>query len=59
MERFNYPNIAAVLAEDASILVMLEAESWGKRRDDDEELEEQKREIEEQRMRADADEQQY
>lgn len=55
MERFNYPNIAAVYAEDAVILTMLEAESWGRRKDDEEELEEQKREIEEQRMKADAD----
>jgi hypothetical protein len=52
MERFNYPNLAAVEAEDGRILRLLEAESWGVKMDEQEELEEQKREIEEARMRA-------
>lgn len=41
MERFNYPNLAAVLAEDAEILQLLEAESYGRKRDDEEKLSEQ------------------
>lgn len=55
MERFNYPNIAAVKNEDAEILALLEAESWGKRMDDKEEMEEQEKELEESRLRAEAD----
>lgn len=40
MERFNYPNLAAVLAEDAAILAMLEAESFGYKQDEKEKNEE-------------------
>lgn len=40
MERFNYPNLAAVYAEDMEILRLLELESFGKKRDEQEELEE-------------------
>jgi hypothetical protein len=38
MERFNYPNLAAVYAEDASIFRLLELESYGDRADKEEEL---------------------
>ena len=31
MERFNYPNLAAVYAEDASILQLLRLEAYGER----------------------------
>lgn len=39
MERFNYPNLAAVYEEDASILQLLEAESYGVKADQREALE--------------------
>ena len=52
MERFNYPNLAAAEAEDMRIIYLLECESWGKRRDDEEELEESRQEAELARMRA-------
>lgn len=39
MERFNYPNLAAVYEEDASILQLLEAESYGAKADEQERLE--------------------
>lgn len=38
MERFNYPNLEAVYAEDASILQLLELESFGDKRDEREKL---------------------
>ena len=38
MERFNYPSIAAVLAEDASLLYLLECEQYGVVRDREEEV---------------------
>lgn len=53
MERFNYPNLAAVEAEDLRILYLLECESWGRQMDDKEELEDSKQEAELARMRAD------
>lgn len=53
MERFNYPNLAAVEAEDARILYLLECESYGLRRDQQEEMAEQEAELEAQRMSAD------
>lgn len=40
MERFNYPNLEAVYAEDASILHLLECESYGYKRDEKEKMEE-------------------
>lgn len=40
MERFNYPNLAAVLEEDAEILYLLECESYGYKRDEKEHMEE-------------------
>lgn len=40
MERFNYPNLAAVREEDAEILWLLECESFGYRRDEKEKLDE-------------------
>jgi hypothetical protein len=52
MERFNYPNIAAVEAEDVEILQLLEAESWGKKMDDEEELAAREQEMENNRMKA-------
>lgn len=46
MERFNYPNLAAVYAEDGAILRLLEAESYGYKQDEKEKLEEMQREAE-------------
>lgn len=46
MERFNYPNLSAVYAESAQILKLLEAESYGSKADDHEELERQRFEME-------------
>lgn len=40
MERFNYPNMAAAYDEDSRILQLLEAESYGDRRDEEERIEE-------------------
>lgn len=40
MERFNYPNLAAVYEEDAEILQLLEAESYGYKRDEKEKMDE-------------------
>lgn len=40
MERFNYPNLAAVYEEDVAILRLLECESYGIRRDEQEKLDE-------------------
>lgn len=39
MERFNYPNLAAVYAEDSIILNLLEAESYGYKADEREKME--------------------
>lgn len=49
MERFNYPNLAAVMDEDAEILYLLECESYGNRRDEQEKLDEREAEFEEQK----------
>lgn len=46
MERFNYPNIAAVLEESTDILWLLDCESYGDKRDQNEELERLKLEAE-------------
>ena len=40
MERFNYPNLAAVYAEDAELLYLLECESYGYKRDEKEKMNE-------------------
>lgn len=40
MERFNYPNLAAVYEEDSEILQLLEAESYGYKRDEKEKMDE-------------------
>lgn len=48
MERFSYPNIAAVERESTRLMQMMEAESYGVIRDREEELEEQRRELENQ-----------
>jgi hypothetical protein len=55
MERFNYPNLAAVLAEGAEIIYLLECESYGRKRDEQEEIEEmkEKAELEAERIGAD------
>lgn len=45
MERFNYPNLAAAEAEDSRIIYLLECESYGRRRDEEELIERQKEEI--------------
>ena len=49
MERFNYPNLAAVRDEDADILWLLECESYGYKRDEQEKLDEIEAETERQR----------
>jgi hypothetical protein len=46
MERFNYPNIAAVYEEDASIIQLMEYESYGYKLDQKEEMAEQEAEVE-------------
>ena len=56
MERFNYPNLAAVEAEDSRILYLLECESFGRKRDEEEELEEQKAQAELQRAEMEVNE---
>lgn len=53
MERFNYPNLAAVKAESAEIYYLLECESYGRIRDEEEKLAEQEAEIEQQRGEMD------
>lgn len=45
MERFNYPNLAAVYEEDASILQLLELESFGDRADQMEEIEQMRSQV--------------
>jgi len=52
MERFNYPSLSALAKESADILWLLECESYGKRRDDDEELAERMAEAEAQEQEA-------
>lgn len=49
MERFNYPNLAAVKAESAELYYLLECESYGRVRDEEERLEMQEAEIEAQK----------
>lgn len=49
MERFNYANLAAVKAESAEIYYLLECESYGRVRDEEEKLAEQEADIESQR----------
>jgi hypothetical protein len=46
MERFNYPNLEAAKAESAELLYLLECESYGRRRDDEEEMEQHQAEAE-------------
>ena len=46
MERFSYPSLEALRAESSELLVLLEAESYGIRRDEQEELDEMKHEAE-------------
>lgn len=45
MERFNYANLEAVYAEDASILQLLALESYGDKRDEEEKLDAMEEEI--------------
>lgn len=46
MERFNYPTIKAVRRETSELMLMLVAESYGSKRDEQEELDEQRQEVE-------------
>jgi hypothetical protein len=46
MERFNYPNIAAVLCEDAAILRYLQLEALGDKRDQQEKIDAMEAEME-------------
>lgn len=48
MERFNYPNLQAVKDEEAEILYLLECESYGRRRDEQEEMDDRVAESESQ-----------
>lgn len=52
MERFNYPNLAAVRAESVELLYLLECESYGRRRDEEEEMEERELEAEQAELNA-------
>jgi hypothetical protein len=56
MERFNYPNLAAMLAEGAEIIYLLECESYGRKLDEQEEIEEMKEKAELEAERIGADE---
>lgn len=49
MERFGYPSLSALYEESSEILLLMEAESYGYKRDQKEELEEQERAAEEAR----------
>lgn len=49
MERFNYPNLAAVRKESAEILQLLEYESWGYKKDEKEKLAREQAELEAQK----------
>jgi hypothetical protein len=55
MERFNYPNLAAVQAESAEILYLLECESYGRKRDEQEELDQREAEFEAEKARLERD----
>lgn len=52
MERFNYPTLADVKAESAELIYLLECESYGRKQDEQEELEDMKAEAEQERMKA-------
>lgn len=52
MERFNYRNLDEVLEEDAGILQLLEAESYGYKRDEKERMEELEAEAEAMKAKA-------
>ena len=41
MDRFSYPSLAAARRESAEILQLLEYESWGYKKDEQEKLEEE------------------
>lgn len=46
MERFNYPSLKALRKESSEMLLLLEAEGFGDKADEKEELEEMKRQQE-------------
>lgn len=46
MERFNYQNLAAVRAESAEMLYLMECASYGRQRDEEEEMKRYKEEAE-------------
>lgn len=48
MERFNYKKLKEVWKEDAAILMLLDAESYGDRMDQEEEIAEMKARLESQ-----------
>ncbi len=52
MERFNYPNIQAVMDEDMELMHLLECESYGEKRDEQERMEQQKIDLEQERSSA-------
>jgi hypothetical protein len=49
MERFSYPSLAAARKESAEILYLLECESWGYKKDEQEELARQQAEAQQRR----------
>lgn len=51
MERFNYPNLAAVYEEDAEILYLLDCERYGDRAEELERLEHKAAEAEDEMSR--------
>lgn len=48
MERFNYPSLKALRKESSEILLLLEAESYGHKADEREEIAEMRRRIDQQ-----------
>lgn len=52
MERFNYPNLAAVRKESTELIYLLECESYGRKRDEQEELDEMKEHAQQQQLEA-------
>ena len=49
MERFSYPSLAALYAESTELLLLIETESYGYKRDQQEELDDQIAELDRQR----------
>lgn len=52
MERFNYPSLSALLSESTLLLRLLEAESYGRKKDEAEEYGDELAKMESQRLAA-------